>query len=246
VSGVVQQGFGLVLQVPLHPVVSTQAAAIPQNHFFHPIAFLRQAAYRGTGVGSVVIRSVAMLDGLAFVVAVILSLLGIAGVPSWSHPLKDACELATLLGGLTLVVLFATRFMGRFGVAFERQWLAVFLAGMPVVYLASWLASTSSTRHVTWFWLGIELFGLVMFGTLALLGLMRSAWYLVVGIALHGLAWDSWHYLADAQEWTSGPTYVPAWYARGCLLVDVGIALYLAARLWSGRDARRISAGSPP
>ena len=54
----------------------------------------------------------------------------------------------------------------------------------------------------------------------------------VVGIVGHGLAWDSWHYYTDTA-------YMPRWYAIACLLADIGLGLYIAARIPAWRDWQR-------
>ena len=75
-------------------------------------------------------------------------------------------------------------------------------------------------RRVLW----VEIAGVPVYATLAVLGLRRSPWFLAAGIAGHGLAWDSWHYYANTG-------YIPSWYAIGCFLVDLGLGLYIAARI---------------
>jgi hypothetical protein len=100
-----------------------------------------------------------------------------------------------------------------------RRLLALFLAGMPMVYIAAWLTRPSGQSD-----LWIEIAGLVLFGTLAALGLVRSIWFLAAGILAHGLAWDLFHL---------GSTFIPTWYAVGCAVVDVGFAAYAASRALS-------------
>jgi hypothetical protein len=168
-------------------------------------------------------------EWLAFAIAAALTAVSVWSVPTWTRPLTDPCQLAIVLGVLTMVALFVARFLGGRGHAIERQWLAAFLFGMPLVYVASLLVAPGPREEN---WIQIEVFGVVVFGVLAWLGLTRTCWFLVWGIAAHGLAWDSWHLDGDTP-------YVPVWYARGCLLVDIGIALYLGVRLWSVHPKHR-------
>jgi hypothetical protein len=100
----------------------------------------------------------------------------------------------------------------------ERMLLAGFLASMPLVYVRGALLVGQG--------LGIELVGLAIFAAVAWLGLQRPM-LLAVGIALHGVGWDSWH-----TRYDSG---IPAWYAWACLIVDVGVALYAATRAHAAR-----------
>lgn len=104
-------------------------------------------------------------------------------------------------------------------VAAERFVLAAFLAGMPVVYFAQYLAvAHGNAQPGGWLWL--EFAGILIFATLAVLGLKVSPWFLVIGIVAHGLGWDSWHY--------RNSPYIADWYSTGCLLVDITIGAYAA------------------
>lgn len=102
--------------------------------------------------------------------------------------------------------------------AAERFVLAAFLGGMPVVYFAQYLATDGNAQPGGWLWL--ELAGILIFVTLAVLGLKTSPWFLVIGIVAHGLGWDSWHY--------RNSPYIADWYSTGCLLVDITIGAYAA------------------
>lgn len=139
----------------------------------------------------------------------------------------DPCLLASVANALVALCLWATRKTGLRGINLERYLLAAFLLGMPLIYLARYLVSTGATAS---FWLWVEVLGLVVFATLALLGVRRSAWFLVIGIALHGIAWDFWHYESSA--------YIPSWYAFGCAAVDIALAAYVVTRV---REYRKVS-----
>jgi hypothetical protein len=149
-------------------------------------------------------------------------------IPTWEGALFDVCHHAAVAGIITIVVYAVARMLGSRGAMIERVWSAVFLAGMPVVYIVAWIATggagTGSARLV------LELGGLIAFGGLAWLGIHRSPWFLVFGIAAHGLGWDAWHHAV-----ASG--YIPGWYVTACMLADVGIALYLAARIPAWKSA---------
>ena len=140
-------------------------------------------------------------------------------VPSWSA-LGDPFLLGSVASAVTAACLWLRRRMGLRAMKFERAWLAAFLVGMPVVYLLGWLGARNRAA-TSWSW--VELLGLALFAALAVLGLKKSPWFLVIGIAGHGIAWDSWHYKNSA--------YVPDWYAVACLLVDLALGAYVAARV---------------
>jgi hypothetical protein len=168
-------------------------------------------------------------QGMALLAAGACTAAALYGVPSWD--LADVRVLALLAAGATIVLLGLTRLAGPAGVSVERAFIALFLAGMPVVYVVSERAHGTGGA-----WLAVELAGLLLYGGLALAGWRRAPWLLAAGVAAHGLAWDAWHLV--------GPSYIPPWYALGCLLVDVGVAAYLATRLGTWRAARAVSSRS--
>jgi hypothetical protein len=116
-----------------------------------------------------------------------------------------------------LTALVAFRMSGAPPV-WERRLLALFLLLMPVIYLGMVALHGGGAG-----WLGVELAGQAAFATIAIVGLRRSGWVLVAGLAAHGLLWDSWHHGRAA--------FMPDWYATACLIVDVGWALYAASRV---------------
>src|SRR6185436_11796007 len=150
------------------------------------------------------------LERMALGLATVLTIAAVSVVPAWTD-LLDPAILATIAGVVTLVLIYVARWRGDAG-GFERGLLALFLAGMPVIYLARWLAFRPANLQPAW--LAIELLGLGIFGLLAVLGLKRSPWFLAIGIVGHGIVWDVSHRTAP---------FMPSWYAIMCLLVDVGL-----------------------
>lgn len=144
------------------------------------------------------------------------------GIPHWERAFSDVCHLATIAAYITVAIFWVTPFLGANGIVAERWTAAFFLAGMPVVYVLAWyqLGSPEALRSALW----LELLGVPIYVALAILGLVRSPWYLVAGVILHGLAWDSWHFFGPRP-------YVPEWYALGCMVFDLCFGIYLALRL---------------
>ena len=106
--------------------------------------------------------------------------------------------------------LLTTR-LARLRPGLEQLQLTAFLAGMPVIYFwAALLRGTSAE-------LGVEALGVVLFGAAAALGYLRASWLVGAAIGLHGVAWDAFHHSVD---------FIPHWYVVGCLLVDLGFAVY--------------------
>jgi hypothetical protein len=169
-------------------------------------------------------------ETVAFLVMVALTAAALAGVPlaSWRSDPVDPCHIAGIAGAVTIVLLLVARI--REAIAFERSVFAVFLLGMPLIYISSWLWVTPHDDVV---WLVAELVGFPIYAALAIAGVRRSPWFLVAGIAGHGIGWDLWHH--------AHATYIPHWYATGCLLMDVGVAIYAAACIprWREVVARR-------
>jgi hypothetical protein len=131
-----------------------------------------------------------------------------------------------------LAFLWVTHWLGSRAVIFERNLLAAFLVGMPLVYVTRYLFA--STGHATNFWLWVEVLGIPIFAALAVLGIKRSPWFLAIGMVLHGLGWDTWHY--------RNSTYIPDWYAIACLAADLAFGAYVAARIPAYQRASRIGA----
>ena len=153
-------------------------------------------------------------------------------VPSW-QALGDPFPFGAVGSAFTAVCLWLTRWLGSRAMKFEQAWLAAFLVGMPLVYVVGWFVARGRAAS-SWIW--VELLGLAIYAAFAALGLKNSPWFLAIGIAGHGLAWDSWHYKNSA--------YVPDWYAVACLLVDLVLGAYLIARVPAYREVPRIAKNS--
>jgi hypothetical protein len=147
------------------------------------------------------------------------------------HVYGDPCFFAVVATAVVVVFLWLTRWLGSRGVKFESTLFAAFLAGMPLVYVARYLFASTARTPTVWLW--VEILGIPLFSTLAILGLKRSPWFLASGIVVHGLAWDSWHY--------RNSVYVPDWYAIFCLVVDLAFGAYVAARIPAYRKASRVA-----
>jgi CDP-diglyceride synthetase len=167
------------------------------------------------------------IETVALIAVSIVTMWTLYMVPSWQAP-GNPFLLAAVAGAVTVVCLWLTRWLRAMN--FERTWLAVFLVGMPLVYVMGWFLARD---HGANSWLWVELVGLAIYAAFAVLGLKNSAWFLVIGIAGHGLAWDSWHYKNSA--------YTPDWYAVACFLVDITLAAYVALRVPAYREAWRIA-----
>lgn len=142
--------------------------------------------------------------------------------------LKNPAESAAVGTCFTFAILVVLRGSGKRASRMEQYLLAIFLGIMPLVYIQSRLVFGGSME-----WLYIELGGLLIFPTLAVLGLKVSPWFTVAGLAAHGLLWDSWH--------PGRADFMPSWYAAACLSIDLGWAIYAATQVQAFREARQKS-----
>ena len=181
-------------------------------------------AHRDAGLSSAreTVQTVVLI-----IVSVVGTWLGLYRVP-W-HVSGDPCLIAAAASVVVVTCLWLTRWRGSRGVIFERNLIAGFLVAMPLVYVARYLFV--SLGHAANYWLWVEVLGVVIFVALAVLGVKRSPWFLAIGMVLHGLTWDTWHY--------RNSTYIPDWYAIACLAVDLTIGAYVAARVPAYQRAAR-------
>src|SRR5262249_53876778 len=99
-------------------------------------------------------------------------------VPSWRDAVAGPSIAANLAAAALVAVLWVILWRRRSATQAELWLLAVFLGGMPVVYVAQYL--TANAKPSGWFWL--EVAGIPIFATLAVLGVKISPWFLVIGI----------------------------------------------------------------
>jgi hypothetical protein len=166
---------------------------------------------------------------LLIIVSFVGTWLALYKVP-W-HVSGDPCLLAAAASGVIVTCLWLTRWRGSRGVIFERNLLAGFLVVMPLVYVARYLLASGGSTVNHWFW--VEIIGTAIFTALAVLGVKRSPWFLAIGMVLHGLTWDIWHYRNSA--------YIPDWYVISCLAVDLAFGAYVAARVPTYQWASRVA-----
>ena len=161
---------------------------------------------------------------LALLVAQLVVTLLLLPESPLAHP-SEPVYLASLASIVVTVVLLVTRFVSR-PWWLDRQVLAVFLAGMPMIYAwsALWRGHAAD--------LALESVGIAVYGGMALIGFRRAPWLIGAGIIAHGVAWDAWHHGHSA--------YIPDWYSLGCLIADLGVDVFALVYL---RDARHLRDG---
>jgi hypothetical protein len=137
-----------------------------------------------------------------------------------------------LIGGafigaiLTIVAIAIPRY--------TRHILAATLVGAALVYIHFALDA-----HAGMAWLAAELAGVAVYGTLALRGVRRSAWWLVAGWTLHPV-WDvALHYAGP------GSSLAPDWYTVSCFTWDLATAMIIAIAILIGTHLSDAPAPKP-
>jgi hypothetical protein len=117
-----------------------------------------------------------------------------------------------------VIAFLLSRFVGDF---VGRSVLAIFLI-MAAGSYQGFAIMASDLLGAGPIWAPIELVGGVVFGTMALLGLRGSPWWLAAGWALHPI-WDvALHYFGP------GGSFAPESYAIACVSYDLLVAGYIA------------------
>ena len=106
------------------------------------------------------------------------------------------------------------------------------LAGVGLIAASLFYVYFAARANESALWNIGELLGVAVFGTMAVLGMRGSRWWLVAGWALHPL-WDVvLHYFLP------GRSFAPLGYVFACLSFDLLVAGYIAARgRWDSRPA---------
>ena len=82
-------------------------------------------------------------------------------------------------------------------------------------------------------WMGLEILGLAIYGSMAIRGVYGSPWWLVAGWTLHPV-WDGvLHYYGP------GGAFAPTWWTVPCISWDLLTAAYIAWRIVRGTHPSR-------
>ncbi len=167
-----------------------------------------------------VMESLSRLEFLAFctlIIALVYTSITLAPDSLFLHP--GFPPYFGVIGSSAFAVFFvALRLVPRRNLKFERLSLALFLGSMPIIYIWSALLHGDKAGVL------VEVAGAFIFMGMAAWGLKRSTlpWMLALGIAAHGMAWDSWHH--------NHSTYMENWYPVGCFLIDVALAFVVVTQ----------------
>jgi hypothetical protein len=128
----------------------------------------------------------------------------------------DLLIAGAFIGSILTFVAIAIR-------RYTRHLLAVGLVIAALIYAGFAIEARAGVT-----WLAIELAGVAIYGTLALRGFRRSAWWLAAGWALHPV-WDIALHYAGA-----GHAFAPEWWAVSCFTWDLATAAIIAIAIIIG------------
>ncbi|MCH8980556.1 ABC transporter permease, partial [candidate division KSB1 bacterium] len=118
----------------------------------------------------------------------------------------------------TLSATLCILILARFEKIPQQRFCGMALVIAALIYLGFGIFASNMN------WLLIEFGGLVIFLTLAILGIRKSVWFLALGWLTH-IIWD----VALHSE----APFVPEWYPLACVSFDLIIGFYIAFRLTS-------------
>ena len=135
-----------------------------------------------------------------------------------------------------VIGIVAATAVGLFGTVIgfdkERSFYPVVLIVIATLYLLFAVMAKSASSLVA------EVISALVFIAMAALGFRKTPWFVVAGLALHGV-FDFFHHVVIANPG------VPVWWPGWCLSYDVVAAAYLAAliRIRRTSHAAQPSAG---
>ena len=141
-------------------------------------------------------------------------------VPDLPHRHLDDPTYWGVVGFALVAIQLLRRSGGRWQAGSGNRRVAIlFLLGLPLIYVVSWLRFGGSGLE-----LGVQLVGLVLWTAMAIRA-RRSDLVLWLGCVSHAL-WDAAHF--------GGNGIVPDWYAAACLAADLGIGAFILLSLRRG------------
>ena len=159
-------------------------------------------------------------SALAFGLLALATAAALLFVPDWPHRHLDDPAYWGVIGYLAILPFLWGARHQTFGPATRnRQLILLFLLALQVVYVAGWLRFGGSPTELV-----VQLAGLALWIGIAALA-RRADLVLWLGCAAHA-AWDGFHH--------GRIDFIPGWYALACLVIDLGMGLFVWLRL---RDA---------
>lgn len=176
-----------------------------------------------------IVDALSRMEFLAFLMlffAVGYTWVNLAPEPLFEHPAIPT-HFSIINSALFAVFYAAARILPKRRLELEKVSLALFLAGMPIIYL--W----SALIHVEGVGILVELAGVFIFIGIAAWGYIQSDSPLIlcVGILMHGIGWDIWHHEHSA--------YVESWYSIGCLVIDIALSFLVLTQLKAHQNMNR-------
>lgn len=142
--------------------------------------------------------------------------------------MEDASQIAIIIAVGALLgagFVFLARWSARWPSLGSRRVLAYGLIATAALYVGFAFRSENIGA-----WLGIEMTGFAIYGSLAMLGLVGSPWWLVAGFALHPFWHLQFHYIG------TGSAFTPEWFTLGLTTFDLLVAAYVAYAILRNAD----------
>jgi hypothetical protein len=134
-----------------------------------------------------------------------------------AFPVLIPAAVGALAGAALVVIGRLTAGVPQLG---ARRVLAYALIASAALYVGLAFASDNVNA-----WLGIEMTGLAVFGSLGALGIVGSPWWLAAGLVLHPFWHLQFHYLG------TGSVFAPEWFTLGLTGFDAIGAAYVVASI---------------
>jgi hypothetical protein len=141
------------------------------------------------------------------------------------------------------IAIFAALGLGfAIGVAALSRWskqAPVRVAAYALIAVAFLFVGVALRAENAKAWLPIEMTGVALFGSLGMMGLIGSPWFVVAGLALHPAWAIAFHYIGTGSEFTPGP------FAVATAAFDAALALWTAYCVYAAGKQGSSQAPSP-
>jgi hypothetical protein len=148
--------------------------------------------------------------------------------------LLDTTEIAIFVA---LGLLFAV------GVVVLARWSqksAAHIAAYALIAVAFLYVGFAFRSEDPKFWLGFEMTGVAVFGSLAGMSLIGSPWFVALGFLLHPAWLYQFHYIG------TGAAFAPATFVVATMAFDAALALYvIVMNIFGARGTKAASAPAP-
>jgi len=149
-----------------------------------------------------------------------------------------------LLDTTEIVIFAALGLLFAVGLAVIARWAqkgAARLAGYALLAVAFLYVGFAFRSEDPKFWLGFEMTGVAVFGSLGMMSALGfSPWFVVAGLLLHPLWLYQFHLIG------TGSSFAPPTFVVATMAFDVALALYVVVAILLGRRAAKSASAAEP